>query len=153
MDWSPQIIVKAEDSNSIPTSITALKTFETGFPDHKATVHCIGNFGYDLIKELASSGGHKLIHHITSTKRSQLVYEITRRTRLPLALIAGTTVFYEDVSQYTTTKLFGADILPEWNLTDKVVNIESVEKTLIFVAKPVQVISTLDEITKFTSSL
>ena len=152
MDWSPQIIVKAEDSNSIPTSITALKTFETGFPDHKATVHCIGNFGYDLIKELASSGGHKLIHHITSTKRSQLVYEITRRTRLPLALIAGTTVFYEDVSQYTTTKLFGADILPEWNLTDKVVNIESVEKTLIFVAKPVQVISTLDEITKFTSS-
>ena len=50
MDWSPQIIVKAEDSNSIPTSVTALKTFETGFPDHKATVHCIGNFGYDLVK-------------------------------------------------------------------------------------------------------
>ena len=87
MDWSPQIIVKAEDSNSIPTSITALKTFETGFPDHKATVHCIGNFGYDLVKEWVSSGGHKLIHHITSTKRSQLVYEITRRTRLPIALI------------------------------------------------------------------
>ena len=118
MDWSPQIIVKAEDSNSIPTSVTAIKTFETGFPDHKATIHCIGNFGYDLVKELASSGGHKLIHHITSTKRSQLVYEITRRTRLPIALIAGTTVFYEDVSGYTTTKLFGADILPEWILTD-----------------------------------
>jgi len=152
MDWSPQIIVNAEDSNSIPTSVTALKTFSTGFPDAKATVHCIGSHGFDFVKEWVASGGHKLIHHVKSVKRSQLHYEIVKRTNLPVALIAGTTVFYDDVSDYSTTKLFGADILPEWNLTDKVVNIESVEKTLIFVAKPVQVISSLDEITKFTSS-
>ena len=152
MDWSPQIIVNAEDSNSIPTSVTALKTFSTGFPDTKATVHCIGSHGFDFVKEWVASGGHKLIHHVKSVKRSQLHYEIVKRTNLPVVLVAGTTVFYDDVSDYSTTKLFGADILPEWNLTDKVVNIESVEKTLIFVAKPVQVISTLDEITKFTSS-
>ena len=42
MDWSPHIVVKAEDDVSIPTSVTALKTFSTGFPDTKATVHCIG---------------------------------------------------------------------------------------------------------------
>ena len=61
-------------------------------------------------------------------------------------------MFYDDVSDYSTTKLFGADTLPEWNLTDKIINIKSVEKTVIFVAKPIQVINALNEITKFTSS-
>ena len=152
MDWSPQIIVNAEDSNSIPTSVTALKTFSTGFPDTKATVHCIGSHGFDFVKEWVASGGHKLIHHVKSVKRSQLHYEIVKRTNLPVVLVAGTTVFYDDVSDYSTTKLFGADILPQWNLTDKVINIKSVEKTLIFVAKPIQVINALNDITKFTSS-
>ena len=152
MDWSPQIIVNAEDGNSVATSVTALKTFNTGFPDTKATVHCIGSHGFDFVKEWVASGGHKLIHHVKSVKRSQLHYEIVKRTNLPVALIAGTTVFYDNVSDYTTTKLFGADTLPQWNLTDKVINIKSVEKTLIFVAKPIKVINTLNEITKFTSS-
>ena len=48
MDWSPQIIVKAEDAQSVPTSVTALKTFDTGFPDTKATVHCIGSYALDF---------------------------------------------------------------------------------------------------------
>ena len=152
MDWSPQIIVNAEDSNSIPTSVTALKTFSTGFPDKKATVHCIGSHGFDFVKEWVASGGHKLIHHVKSVKRSQLHYEIVKRTRLTVVLIAGTTVFYDDMSDYSTTKLFGADTLPQWNFTDKVIQCESVEKTVIFVAKPVQVISKLNEITKHVKS-
>ena len=152
MDWSPQIIVNAEDSNSIPTSVTALKTFSTGFPDTKATVHCIGSHGFDFVKEWVASGGHKLIHHVKSVKRSQLHYEIVKRTNLPVVLVAGTTVFYDDVSDYSTTKLFGADTLPQWNLTDNIINLASVEKTLIFVAKPVQVIAKIEEILKFVSA-
>ena len=152
MDWSPQIIVKAEDAQSAPTSVTALKTFNTGFPDAKATVHCIGNYAVDFCSKWAAEGGHKLIKHVLSTNKSQLHYEIVKRTRLPVALIAGTTVFHDDISDYSTTKLFGADTVPAWNVTDSIINIESVEKTIIFVAKPVQVISTLEEITKFASS-
>ena len=148
MDWSPQIIVKAEDAQSVPTSVTALKTFDTGFPDTKATVHCIGSYALDFCKEWAAKGGHKLINHVISTKKSQLHYEIVKRTRLPVALIAGTTVFYEDMSDYSTTKLFGADVIPAFDLTDKIVNIESIEKTIIFVAQPIKVIATLNEITK-----
>ena len=146
MDWSPQIIVKAEDAQSVPTSVTALKTFDTGFPDTKATVHCIGSNALDFCKQWAAKGGHKLINHVVTTQKSQLHYEIVKRTRLPVALIAGTTVFYEDMSDYTTTKLFGADIIPAINLTDDIINIESVEKTVIFVAQPVKVLSKLNEI-------
>jgi len=148
MDWSPHIIVKAEDAQSIPTSVTALKTFDTGFPDTKATVHCIGNNALDVCKQWAAKGGHKLINHVISTKKSQLHYEIVKRSRLPLALIAGTTVFYEDMSDYSTTKLFGADVIPAFDLTDKIINIESIEKTIIFVAQPIKVIAALNEITK-----
>ena len=61
-------------------------------------------------------------------------------------------MFYDDMSDYSTTKLFGADTLPQWNFTDKVIQCESVEKTVIFVAKPVQVISKLNEITKHVKS-
>ena len=146
MDWSPQIIVKAEDAQSVPTSVTALKTFDTGFPDTKATVHCIGSYALDFCKQWAAKGGHKLINHVVTTEKSQLHYEIVKRTRLPVALIAGTTVFYEDMSDYSTTKLFGADIIPAINLTDDIINIESVEKTVIFVAQPIKVLSKLHEI-------
>ena len=146
MDWSPQIIVKAEDAQSVPTSVTALKTFDTGFPDIKATVHCIGSYALDFCKQWAAKGGHKLINHVVTTEKSQLHYEIVKRTRLPVALIAGTTVFYEDMSDYSTTKLFGADIIPAINLTDNIINIESVEKTVIFVAQPIKVLSKLHEI-------
>ena len=148
MDWSPQIIVKAEDAQSVPTSVTALKTFDTGFPDTKATVHCIGSHALDFCKQWAAKGGHKLINHVISTQKSQLHYEILKRTRLPVALIAGTTVFYEDMSDYSTTKLFGGDVIPAFDLTDKITNIESIEKTIIFVAQPIKVIAALNEITK-----
>ena len=146
MDWSPQIIVKAEDAQSVPTSVTALKTFDTGFPDIKATVHCIGSNALDFCKQWAAKGGHKLINHVISTEKSQLNYEIVKRTRLPVAIIAGTTVFYEDMSDYSTTKLFGADVIPALHLTDKIINIESIEKTVIFVAQPIKVLAKLNEI-------
>ena len=152
MDWSPHIVVKAEDVQSVPTSVTALKTFSTGFPDTKATVHCIGMKASAFCKQWADEGGHTILGYPSTVKKSQLHYEIVRRTRLPVVIIAGTTVFYEDISDYSTTKLFGADTLPQWNFTDKVIQCESVEKTVIFVAKPVQVISKLNEITKHVKS-
>ena len=152
MDWSPHIVVKAEDAQSVPTSVTALKTFGIGFPDTKATIHCIGIPAASFCKQWADEGGHTLIGYPSTVKKSQLHYEIIRRTRLPVVLIAGTTIFYEDISDYSTTKLFGADTLPEWKLTDKVIKCEAIEKTIIFVAKPMEVISTLECITHFTSA-
>ena len=152
MDWSPHIVVKAEDVQSIPTSVTALKTFSTGFPDTKATVHCIGTLPSSFCKQWATEGGHTLLNYPSTVKQSQLNYEIVKRTRLPVALVSGTTVFYDDMSDYSTTKLFGADTVPAWNMTENLINIKSIEKTIIFVAKPIQVINTLNDITKHVTS-
>ena len=98
MDWLPQIVVKAEDSVSLPTSVSALKTFATGFPDTKATVHCIGLKAHDFCKQWCDEGGHTLLNYPSTVKTSQLHYQIVKRTRLPVAIIAGTTVFYDVMS-------------------------------------------------------
>ena len=49
MDWLPHIVVKVEDEASTQTAITALKTFDIGFPSHKAVVHFIGNLPTALL--------------------------------------------------------------------------------------------------------
>ena len=152
MDWSPHIVVKAEDVQSVPTSVTALKTFSTGFPDTKATVHCIGTLPSSFCKQWATEGGHTLLNYPSTVKQSQLNYEIVKRTRLPVVLIAGTTVFYDDMSDYTTTKAYAADTIPAWDLNESVTNIKSIEKTVIYVAQPLKVIAKLEEICKYISS-
>ena len=152
MDWLPHIVVKAEDDVSIPTSVSALKTFSTGFPDTKATVHCIGAKASDFCVQWCKENGHKLLHYPSTVKTSQLHYEITKRTRLPIVLIAGTTVFYDDMSDYTTTKAYAADTIPAWDLNESVTNIKSIEKTVIYVAQPLKVIAKLEEICKYISS-
>ena len=152
MDWLPHIVVKAEDDVSIPTSVAALKTFSTGFPDTKATVHCIGAKASDFCVQWCKENGHKLLHYPSTVKTSQLHYEITKRTRLPIVLIAGTTVFYDDMSDYTTTKAYAADTIPAWDLNESVTNIKSIEKTVIYVAQPLKVIAKLEEICKYISS-
>ena len=87
---------------------------------------------------MGSKGGHKLINHVISTKRSQLHYEIVKRTRLPVAFIAGTTVFYDDMSDYSQQNYLVLMLSLQWNLTDKVINLKSIEKTVIFVAQPIK---------------
>tara|TARA_S200000501_G_scaffold219547_1_gene206041 strand:+ start:2830 stop:3624 length:795 start_codon:yes stop_codon:yes gene_type:complete len=154
MTWTPHIIVKIEDDASTPTAITALKTFETGFPEHKAYVHYIGSLptGLNFCKQWCTDGGHTFFHHGSNVKQSQLHYEIVKGTREPVVLIRGTTVFYEDMSDYSTTKLFAADTVPSYKLSDTVINIGSIEKTVIFVAKPTQTISKLEEITSLVAA-
>ena len=68
MDWLPHIVVKAEDDVSIPTSVAALKTFSTGFPDTKATVHCIGAKASDFCVQWCKENGHKLLHYPSTVK-------------------------------------------------------------------------------------
>ena len=74
MDWSPHIVVKAEDDVSIPTSVAALKTFSTGFPDTKATVHCIGMKASAFCKQWANEGGHSIVNYPSTTLAGTFLY-------------------------------------------------------------------------------
>ena len=151
MDWLPHIVVKAEDDASVKTATTALRTFDTGFPGHKATVHCIGARAHTVCKEWCSAGGHTLLEYQPSIRQSQLHYAIVKGSRLPVVLIRGTAVFYDDLSDYSTTKLFGAETFPKRYTqkgSDKLITLGGIEKTIVFVAQPMKLSAMVEEITK-----
>ena len=116
MDWLPHIVVKA-DADAVPsTAASALKTFDIGFPSHKATVHYVGTSPAvrAFCEKWCAEGGHKFISYSQSVRQSRLHYMICRSSRLPVVLIRGTAVFYGDMSEYSlpSTKVFGGFILP-----------------------------------------
>ena len=152
MDWIPHIVVKASKDACAATTTTALKTFETGFPGHKATVHYIGSCveAQKYCQKWCKEGGHKLIQYLPSIRQSRIHHEIVRGTRLPVVLIRGTAIFYNDMSEYSTTKVFGGTLWPEHH-ADKINGtpirtLECVDKTIIFVAKPMEVIKEVNKI-------
>ena len=99
MDWLPHVVIKAEHDACAKTATTALRTLHVGFPDQTATVHLISQNQniVKYVKDLCVQGGHKL-HRYAHTSGSQLNYQLVKNNRLPIVLIRGTVVFYEDMS-------------------------------------------------------
>ena len=158
MDWLPHIVVKA-DTDAVPsTAASALKTFDIGFPSHKATVHYVGTSAAvrSFCEKWCTEGGHKFVSYTQQVRQSRLHYMICRSSRLPVVLIRGTAVFYGDMSEYSlpSTKVFGGFILPTVaaqpiNDKKKVIRLSSVDKTIIFCSSPIKAINILNEMTKF----
>ena len=100
MDWQPHIVVKVEHDSAVKTATTALRTFDTGFPGKKAVVHYIGTNveARKTIEAWCGKGGHKMVSYLPSARQSQIHYAIIKNSRLPVALIRGTAVFYEDMT-------------------------------------------------------
>ena len=70
MDWIPHIVVKASTDSCAATTTTALRTFETGFPGHKAIVHYVGTNAEReaFCKKWCSDGGHKFVRYYQSIR-------------------------------------------------------------------------------------
>ena len=104
MDWLPHVVIKAEHEACAKTATTALRTLHIGFPDQTATVHLISQSQpiIKYVKQLCVANGHKLIQYGGSVRGSQLNYKLVKSSRLPIVLIRGTVVFYEDMSGYNT---------------------------------------------------
>ena len=100
MDWLPHVVIKAEDDACVKTATTALRTLHIGFPDQTATVHLISQSQTIIkyVKELCAANGHKLIQYGGNVRGAQLNYKLVKNSRLPIVLIRGTVVFYEDMS-------------------------------------------------------
>ena len=158
MDWLPHLVVKADQDSGPSTAASALKTFDIGFPSHKATVHYVGTSPAvkSFCEKLCTEGGHKFIAYSQSVRQSRLHYMICKSSRLPVVLIRGTAVFYGDMSEYSLpkTKVFGGFIFPTvaaQPINDKknVIRLSSVDKTIIFCSSPIKAINILNEMTKF----
>ena len=158
MDWLPHIVVKA-DQDAVPaTAASALKTFDIGFPGHKAIVHYVGlsDAVQKFCENWCAKGGHKFVKYDNKIRQSRLHYAIVRNTRLPVVLIRGTAVFYGDMSEYSLSKgkLFGGYIWPSYaaqpiNATKKLIRLSAVDKTIIFCGEPIKALNVLNEITKW----
>ena len=154
MDWHPHIVVKVESDCCTPTSTTALKTFHLGFPNKKATVHFIGSsvVAERYIKDWCAKGGHKMIKYPSTTRQSQVHYKLIKNSRVPLVLLRGSAVFYNDLSGYTTTKLFAGWTLPKrYTLRGDTnrINLGGIDKTVMFVADPIKVNAKVEELSKY----
>lgn len=157
MDWLPHVVIKAEHEACAKTATTALRTLHIGFPDQTATVHLISQSQpiIKYVKELCVANGHKLIQYGGSVRGSQLNYKLVKSSRLPIVLIRGTVVFYEDMSGYNTKKLFGGDTLPTRYMfkgNEKVVIMSGIEKSVVFVAQPQKLCAEVDCITSLWSA-
>ena len=157
MDWLPHVVIKAEHDACAKTATTALRTLHVGFPDQTATVHLISQNPTIIkyVKQLCTAGGHKLIQYGSSVRGAQLNYKLVKNSRLPIVLIRGTVVFYDDMSDYSTTKLFGGDTLPcryMFKGNDKVVIMSGIEKSIVFVAQPQKLCAEVDCITSLWSA-
>ena len=157
MEWLPHVVIKAEHDACVKTATTALRTLHVGFPDQTATVHLISQNPNIIkyVKDLCAKGGHKLIKYGSSVRGAQLNYKLVKNSRLPVVLIRGTVVFYEDMSDYNTTKIFGGDTLPcryMFKGNDKVVIMSGIEKSVVFVAQPQKLCAEVDCITSLWSA-
>ena len=158
MDWLPHIVVKADADASPATAASALKTFDIGFPSHKATVHYVGLSPtvQKFCENWCAQGGHKFVKYDNKIRQSRLHYAIVKSSRLPVVLIRGTAVFYGDLSTYSLpkTKVFGGYIWPTYAaqpITDKknLIRLSAVDKTIIFVGQPIKAMNVVNEITKW----
>ena len=156
MEWLPHVVIKAEDDACVKTATTALRTLHVGFPDQTATVHLISQNPNIIkyVKDLCAKGGHKLIKYGSSVRGAQLNYKLVKNSRLPVVLIRGTVVFYEDMSEYNTTKIFGGDTLPcryMFKGNKKIVTMSGIEKSVVFVAQPQKLCAEVNGLTSLWS--
>lgn len=154
MDWQPHIVVKVEHDSAVKTATTALRTFDKGFPGKKAVVHYIGTNSQarKTIELWCAKGKHKMVTYLPSARQSQIHYSIIKNSRLPVVLIRGTAVFYDDMSSYTTTKLFAGYPLPKRYTIkgDKSrINLGGMDKTVLFVAQPMKVNAKINELSEY----
>ena len=154
MDWQPHIVVKVEHDSAVKTATTALRTFDKGFPGKKAVVHYIGTNAQarKTIQQWCGKGGHKMVQYLPSTRQSQIHYTLIRNSRVPLVFIRGTAVFYEDMTGYSTTKLFGGMLLPKRYTIkgDKTrINLGGIDKTVVFVADPLKINAKVNELSAY----
>ena len=113
--WNVHIIIDTNSTSEVATGVTSLKTFATGFPGIKPTVHDTVRNGDQstYVKQWCVDNDAIYSRHFGAFKDMGSIYtEILRRSTQPTVVMNGECVFYQDMRGVTTTKWFKGFLVP-----------------------------------------
>ena len=113
--WKVHIVIDTNSTSEVATGVTSLKTFATGFPGIKPTVHDTARNGEQTryVKQWCLDNDAVYSRHLGAFKNSDLIYkEIMRRSTQPTVIMFGDCVFYQDMRGTTVNKWFKGFLIP-----------------------------------------
>ena len=88
--WNVHIIIDTNSASELATGVTSLKTFATGFPGIKPTVHDTARHGEQIryVKQWCLDNDAVYSRHLGAFKKSDDIYsEIMRRSTQPTVIM------------------------------------------------------------------
>ena len=113
--WNVHIVIDTNSASELATGVTSLKTFATGFPGIKPTVHDTARHGEQMryVKQWCLDNDAVYSRHLGAFKKSDDIYsEIMRRSTQPTVIMFGDCVFYQDMRGTVVNKWFKGFLVP-----------------------------------------
>jgi len=146
--WKVHIVIDTNSTSEVATGVTSLKTFATGFPGIKPTVHDTARNGEQsrYVKKWCEDNDAVYSRHLGAFKDMASIYEeILRRSTQPTVVMNGDCVFYQDMRGTTVNKWFKSFLVPAGEgqkslvFPDyKVVSVATYSPELTFIQEPVK---------------
>ena len=98
--WNVHIVIDTNSASELATGVTSLKTFATGFPGIKPTVHDTARHGDQMryVKKWCEDNDAVYSRHLGAFKDMASIYEeILRRSTEPTVVMNGDCVLYQDM--------------------------------------------------------
>ena len=146
--WNVHIVIDTNSASELATGVTSLKTFATGFPGIKPTVHDTARHGDQMryVKKWCEDNDAVYSRHLGAFKDMASIYEeILRRSTEPTVVMNGDCVFYQDMRGTVVNKWFKSFLVPAGEgqkslvFPDyKVVSVATYSPELTFIKEPVK---------------
>ena len=113
--WNVHIIIDTHSASELATGVTSLKTFTTGFPGIKPTVHdtCRTYEQTVYVKKWCEDNDAVYSRSLGAFKKMDVIYtDILRRSTQPTVEMNGNCVFYQDMRGTVVNKWFKGFLVP-----------------------------------------
>ena len=113
--WKVHIVIDTMSASELASGVTSLKTFATGFPGIKPTVHdtCRTYDQMVYVKKWCEDNDAVYSRSLGAFKQMDIIYnEIFRRSTQPTVVMNGDCVFYQDMRGTVVNKWFKGFLIP-----------------------------------------
>ena len=114
--WNVHIVIDTNSASELATGVTSLKTYATGFPGIKPTVHdtCRTYEQMTYVKQWCKDNDAIYSRSLGSFKKMSIIYEdILRRSTQPTVVMNGDCVFYQDMRGTVVNKWLKGFLMPQ----------------------------------------